>query len=154
MEQLRDHGAERAARHDDGAFRAKRTTGTDRNCRSERLEERDFWFDAAAIDQNCFDCFRYAMAADSLRAKAGHYTDDERAANRHENAIETQMVAGRGNHSSVPAAKIKEIGEKAYQTQQHESDERAEHPDEHGEARDRDDPQRGCEVSQCFVVDA
>ncbi len=113
MKELRDHGAEGAAGHDDRALGAKRPAGTDRNCRREWFEKRDFRLDAAAIDENCFDRFRNAVAADALRAIARHHANDERAANRNKNAVETEMVAGGGNHRSAPVAKIKEVREQA-----------------------------------------
>ena len=58
-----------------------------------RLQKRDFRLDAAAIDQNRFNRFRNAVSADSLRAVARHHADDQRSGDRHENAVNTEMVA-------------------------------------------------------------
>src|SRR5262249_3730686 len=66
VKQLGDHGAERAARHDDRAFRAEWSAGTNRNCRGKRLENCDLRLDFAAIDENCFDCFGNAVAANAF----------------------------------------------------------------------------------------
>src|SRR5580658_4757674 len=119
MEKLRDHRTKGAARHNDRAFRTKWPAGTDGNCGRERLEKCNFGFDTAAIDQNRFDSFRNAVAADPLRTIASHHADDESAANRYENTVVTQMVASRRNHGRVPAAKIKEVGKESDQTEQH-----------------------------------
>jgi len=152
MEKLRDHGAKRAASHDDGAFRAEGPARANRNCGRDWFEQRDFGFDAAAVDQNRFNGFRNAVAADSLRAVAGHDADDQRASDWNENAVETQMIARRRDHCSVPAAKIEDVGEQTDQTKQDERNERAERSDDHRQAGDRGDTQRGSEVSQLFFV--
>ena len=76
VEQLRDHGAERAAGHDDGAFGAERSAGADGDGAGERLEDRHLGFHLAAVDQDGFDGFGNAVAADALRAVARHESDD------------------------------------------------------------------------------
>ena len=79
MEELRDQRSERAAGHDDRPFGAERPARADRDRGRQRLEQRDLRLDAAAVDQDRFDRFGNAVAADALRAVARHHADDQRA---------------------------------------------------------------------------
>src|SRR5438874_889596 len=66
MEELGDHGAERGAGHDDGAFGAKRPAGTDGDGAGERFEYREFRLDLAAVDEDGLNGFRNSVTADAL----------------------------------------------------------------------------------------
>ena len=92
MEELRGHRAECAARHDDWAFGTERAARSDRNRRGDRLQDRQFRLDAAAVEQNGFNRFRYPVAANAFRAVTGHQADDETANDRHRDDEISQMM--------------------------------------------------------------
>ena len=60
----------------------------------ERLQNRHLRLHAAAVDQNGFDGFGNAVAADALRAIARHQADDQRADDRHEHRRAAEVIAG------------------------------------------------------------
>jgi len=107
VKELRNHRSERAAGHDDGAFRTKRSARPDGNCRRERFEERDLGFHAAAVNQYRFNGLRNPVTTDSFGTVPRHDSDDQRAADRNEEAVPTQMISDRRNHRGAPPAKIK-----------------------------------------------
>ena len=79
MEELGEKRANGPAGHDDRPFRAEGAAGADGDRRGERLENRDLRLDQAAAEQDRFQRFGDAVAADFLRAVARHQTDDQRA---------------------------------------------------------------------------
>ena len=66
MKKLGEEGTECAARHNDGAFRAKRSAGTNGNGRRDRLQQRHFRLNLGAAQQDGLDRLRNAMAADAV----------------------------------------------------------------------------------------
>src|SRR5262249_15363908 len=102
----------------------------------------------AAVDENRFDCFWNAMAANALGTVARHETDDESAHNWNQNREIAQVVAGRRDHGGAPAAEIKEIGEKADQPEQNERNKRANSSNEDCEKRNGDNANGSCEIAE------
>src|SRR5262249_5228435 len=94
MKKLRDHRAESSAGHDDRTLGAEWTARTDGNCRRNRLKNRNFRFNPAAVDQDGLNRFRDAVAPDALRAVASHDADDQRAANGDQYAERTKVITG------------------------------------------------------------
>src|SRR5271155_2181126 len=66
MEELGDHGADGAAGHDNGAFRAEGTARADGNRGRDWFEKGDLGLDAAAVDEDGFDGLGNAVSADAL----------------------------------------------------------------------------------------
>ena len=103
---------------------------------------------AAAIDQDRFDRFWNAVSADSFRAVSRHQSDDQRAADRHQNRPDAQMIAGWRDQRGVPAAEIEQIGEKTDQPQQRPGHNGADQADGDGKQRNRNHPPVGGEIAQ------
>ena len=95
MKELRGHRSEGSTGHDDGAFGAERSTRTDRNCRRNRLQNRQLRLDTAAVEQNRFDRFGYSVTANALRSVSRHQADDEAAQDRYCNNEDPKMMADR-----------------------------------------------------------
>ncbi len=85
MKELRKERADRAARHDNRPFGAEGAPGTDGNRRGQWFQHGDFRLHAAAAEENGFERFGNAMAADLFRAVASHQTDDQSTGHRHGN---------------------------------------------------------------------
>src|SRR6267154_659882 len=107
MEELRDHRADSAAGHDNGAFGSEGSAGADGDRRGDGLEDGDFGLDAAAVDQNGFYGFGNAVTADAFRAVAGHDADNQRAGDGDNNAVSPQVISGGGNQRGAPVTEIK-----------------------------------------------
>src|SRR5579871_3087136 len=118
MEELGDHGAERTAGHDDGAFRSEWSAAADGDGRGERLENRQARLDAAAVDENRFDSFRNSVAADALGAIARHESNDESAGDGDENGPCSQVISRWGHQLEIPALVVEEIGEQSDEAEQ------------------------------------
>ena len=88
MEKLREQRAERAAGHDDRAFRAERPAGSDGDRRRQRLQHRHLRLDSALAEQDRLDGFGNAVAANLLRAEARHQSDNEAADDGNEDGPE------------------------------------------------------------------
>ena len=69
--------------------------------RGERLENRDLGFDAAAVDQDGFDGFGDAVAADAFGAVARHQADDEGAGDGDGHLPERREVVAAGETRAV-----------------------------------------------------
>ena len=95
MQELRDERSKRSARHDDRSFGAERTTGSDRDRRRKRLQHRELWLDAAAVDQNRFDRFRDAVAANAVGSIPRHQPDDDAPYDGDDDHEATEHVRGR-----------------------------------------------------------
>src|SRR4029077_5304870 len=107
VKKLGDHRAKGAAGHDNRTFGSEWSTGADGDRGRQRLEERNLWLHAAAIDQNGLDGFRYSVASNALRTVSRHDPDDQGTGDGDENAVDTQVVADRRNHRRAPSAEIK-----------------------------------------------
>ena len=147
-----DHRAKGAAGHDNRTFGSEWSTGADGDCGRQRLEERNLWLHAAAIDQNGLDGFWYSVASNALRTVSRHDPDDQCTGDGDENAVDAQVVADRRNHRGTPSAEVKQIREQPDQAQQHQGDERAERADSHRQCGDRKSPRSCREISQLFVT--
>ena len=66
MKELREQRSQRAARHDDRSFGAKRTARTDGDRRRKRFQKGNLEFYAALSDQNRLNRFGDSVAADFL----------------------------------------------------------------------------------------
>ena len=118
-EELGDHGPECAAGHDDRPFGAERSAGADGDGAGERLQDGHFGLHAAAVDQDGFEGFGDAVAADLLRAVAGHESDDQRAPHRHRYLPKAKMVAGGRDQVGRAQRPIeKQVGHEADQAQE------------------------------------
>ena len=117
-EELRDHRAERAAGHDDRSFGAERPARADGDGAGERLEYGDLRLHLAAVDQNGFDGFRNAVAADAFRAIARHQADDQRPRDGNQHLPKPQVVARGRDQRGAPALEEEQVGEQADQPQQ------------------------------------
>jgi hypothetical protein len=152
VKELRDHGAERAAGHDDRTFRAERAAGTDGDRRRNGFQQRDFGLDAAAVHQYGFDGFGDTVAADAFGAVPSHDADDERAGNGHEQAEHTKMIAGWRNEVGAPAAEVKKVGEKADEPEKGERNERAKRADTHRQKGNGQNSLGHREVAEFVIV--
>ena len=94
-----------------GPFGAERAARTDRNGARKRLQDRDLRLHLAAVDQDRFDRFRNAVAADPLRPVARHQPDDQRARPPAPHLPQPQVVGRRRYHRRAPALEEEQIGE-------------------------------------------
>src|SRR2546423_15501160 len=95
MEKLGSHRTEGAAGHDDRAFSAKRSAGSDRDCGRDRLQNRKFRFNAAAIKQNRLDGFWDSVTSNAFGSISSHEADDHAADNRNQNDESSEMMSNR-----------------------------------------------------------
>ncbi len=65
----------------------------------------------AAVDEDSLHCFRDAVPADLLRAKAGHQPDDQTTADRNDDGDRSQGVPERRDQMNTEALIVKEVGE-------------------------------------------
>ena len=137
MEELRDHGTKRAARHDNRALSSEGSARANGNGRRNRLQNGHPGLDLATLQQNGFNRFWNAVTADTLGAVARHQADDETADHRHDNLQPAEVVARGRNHRSAPALIEKQVGENSNQPQQSEGDEGAEDADADRQQGDR-----------------
>jgi hypothetical protein len=91
MKKLGDQRTERPAGHDDGAFRAKGTSGTDGDGSGNRLEDSESRFNFGPSEQNGFNRFRDAVPANLVRAKPGHQPHDQASDYRRQDDPKAQM---------------------------------------------------------------
>ena len=151
MKQLREERTERAARHDDRTFRAERTAGADRDRRRDRLEDRDLRLDQAAAEQNRFERFGNAVAANFLRAVARHQPDDQRADDRHRNDPRAEMMMLQRFHLRREALEENDVGDHRDEPEQRLGDKRADDADRQRERNEQQHPRIGAEIAQhCF----
>ena len=142
LKDLGDDGAEGAAGHDDRSLGAERAAGADGDRGRQRLEDGDLGRHAAAADEDGFEGFRDAVAADAVGAVAGHEADDEAADDRHEDGQPEQGAvlkdpAVRGKEfieGELPG--VKQVREEPDQPQQDPGDDRAGRTDDQGQRRD------------------
>src|SRR2546427_1745025 len=107
MEELRGHGPECPTRHDDRAFRTERTSRSDGDGRRNRLEDRELRLNTAAVEKDGFDCFRNAVATNSLGSVSRHETNNQAPENRHSDHEDSEMMAER-RHQLARYALVKE----------------------------------------------
>ena len=148
VEELRDERAHGAAGHDDRPLGAERPAGADGDGRGERFEHRQARGHATAVHQDGFDGFGNAVAADLLRAVAGHQAHDQPAGNGHQHHQRAQVMLRRRYHREIPARVEKQVGEEANQAQQDHGAQRAEESDGDGGKRNGDDAKRGGVIAQ------
>src|SRR3954468_5835177 len=109
MEQLREKRADRATGHNDRAFGTKWTARADRDCGRNRFQDRDLRLNQTAAEQNRFERFRDAVAADFLRAVARHQTNDQRTDRRRENDPDAEMMMLERRQRCAEALKKNEV---------------------------------------------
>src|SRR5581483_960996 len=148
VEELRHHGAEGTARHDDRPFGAKRAARADGDRGGERLQEGDPWLHPAPVDQDRLNRLRDAVAANPLRAVARYQPDDERTNHRDQYHPEAERVARRGNERCLPALVEEEIGEQPDEPEQHQGDAGAQDPDADSKRGDQDHAWRDEKVAE------
>ncbi len=148
---LRDQRADRAARHDDRPLRAERTAGADRDRRRERLQNRDLDVQAGAADQDRFDRFRNAVAADLLGAVTRHQADDQRADHRHADGPKAERRILQAHFSEAEAAEIGDVGGEFDQREQGDAGEYARGCHDHGDSRNHQNPRIGREVAETMI---
>jgi hypothetical protein len=102
--------ADRPASHDDGALSAERATGSDRDCRGNRLQDRHFRRHPATTDQDRLDRLGDTVAADLLRAKTRHQPDDETAGNRDDDHPDRARRRRQRDGMDTEAAEPDEVG--------------------------------------------
>ena len=93
MEHLSEERANRAARHDDRPFRAERPARAYGDGRRERLQDRNLRGHAAAPEENRFERFGYAVAANLLRPVARQQPYDESADDGHDDDERAERVS-------------------------------------------------------------
>src|SRR5262249_2101247 len=135
-------------RHNDRAFGAERPTGPNRNCRRNGFQDRKFRLDAAAVEQNGFNGFRYAMAANSFRTVSRHQPDNETAKHRNGYNKDSKMVPARRNEFCRYPLIKEDICEKSDELQQPQRYECTECADRNGEGGNSQQPRRSCEITQ------
>src|SRR6185436_7193669 len=148
VEELRDHGAEGAAGHDDRTFRAEGAARPDGDGGRERLEEGDPGLDLAALEQDGLDRFRDPVAADTLGPVAGHEADDEGARHGDEDLEPPEVVARGRHHLRRPALEEEQVREQADQLQEGQGHVRGDDADDDGQGREREHAAGGGEVAQ------
>ncbi len=84
MKALREERPNCAAGHDYRALSAERTAAADRNRRRQGFQDCDFRLHAAAAEQNSFERFGNAMAANFFRSVSRHKADNHAADHRNE----------------------------------------------------------------------
>ena len=149
---LRDERSERAARHDDRAFRAEGTAGADRDGRRQRLEERDARRDAAAVDQDRLDGLGNAVAADAFRSVAGHEADDGRTDHRNEHDPGAQLVPGGARRVNAPALEEEQVRAERDEVQQADGDDGRQRADAERDGREQQNAAVGGEVAELVLV--
>ena len=107
MEHLRKERTHRASRHDDGAFRAERSAGTDGDGSGKRLEQSDARLNLCAVDQNGLDGLGNAVTADLVRSEARHQADQQAADDRHKYGKPAQMIVSPARQISSSGAENK-----------------------------------------------
>jgi hypothetical protein len=137
VEPLRDERTERAAGHDDGAFRTERSAGADGDGRRERLEHRNGGVHARAANKYGLDGFRHAVAADALGAVTRHHADDQPTDHWHERENPALCAAGGAHRNEADAVVIKNVGEEVNSRQQGYGKGRRADADEYGEAAEQ-----------------
>ncbi len=98
LDPLRQQRTEGAAGHDDRTFRAERAAGADGDGGGDGFEYGDARLDARAVQQDGFNGFGNAVAANLVRAVAGHDADDDAADDRYQHHPVAERTAGRADH--------------------------------------------------------
>src|SRR6185437_10072512 len=135
-------------RHDDRPFGAERAARADRDRRGQRLQDGDLDIEAAAAEQDGFDRFRDAMAADLVGAVAGHQSDDDAADDGDGHGSHPEGgVAERQVRERQPA-EVGDVGEEADEIEQYQAGDRTGGADQNGDARDQENARLGGEVPE------
>src|SRR5207248_8898496 len=95
MKELGDQRSNGAARHDDRTFCAEWASRTDRDCRRNRLQNRDPWLHFCSAEKNRFDGLRNPVSANAFRPETRHDADDQAADDWNKNDQVSQGVLGR-----------------------------------------------------------
>ncbi len=152
MKELRDDRSERAARHDDRAFCAERSPGSDRDCRRQRLQNRQPRLHLASINKDRFQGFRNPVPANPLRAVSRHNADDKSASHRHQNREPAQMISRRRRESGTHLSEVKEVGEEADEPQQRPCDTCCQQTNRNRQKGNRDHARRRREIAQLHRI--
>ncbi len=124
--------ADRAARLDDGAFRAEWTAGADCNRGRDRLQDCNFCLDAAARREDRFHRFGNSVALDFVRAVFGHEADDDAPDHGHQNYPRSERCVFRAAKMKRPCVVIGKVREQADQVVQNVSDDSREDANQRG----------------------
>src|SRR6516164_5672957 len=118
MKELRRHGTESAARHDDRALRTEGTSRANRDGRRNRLKESDFWFNPAPVQQDGLNRFGNSMSANTFRPVARHKTDNQATYHWHQNDKPSQVMAGGTHHVRLKSLIEEQVGKQPDQLEQ------------------------------------
>jgi hypothetical protein len=133
VEGLADQRADGSASLNDGAFRAKRAAGSDRNGRRNGLQDRHTRRDPAAVEQHRFHSLRNAVPFDFGGPVPGHDADNEATDYRSDDYHPAQMVVLSAGEVSRPAMEEEKVREQADQFVQCERDDACHQADRGGE---------------------
>ena len=111
VEGLGEERAERAARHDDRAFRTEGPPLPIEIAEERGFEDGDLRAHSAAPDQNRFHRLRYPMVSDLFRPEPRHKADQKAAGHRHEDRPRPQIIPGRRHHLRPETVVVEQIGE-------------------------------------------
>ena len=125
---MREHRAERAARHDDGAFRAERSArangdGAEIGFRIATLRSM-----LLPSEQDGLERFGNAVAANFVLNHTRHQPHDQRARHRHEDHPQSQMIALRHGRGRGPAVIKSQVRNRRNQPEQGVGDKRRTSP--------------------------
>src|SRR6185437_8486554 len=119
LEPLGDEGANGAARHNDGAFRAEGAARTDGERGRDGFQDGDLGLDARSAKQDGFNGLGNAVSANFVRAVVGHEADDETADDGHDGHEPMgQCGTRRADHGDAEAVVIEEVGAEGNGAQQ------------------------------------
>jgi hypothetical protein len=116
----------------------------------ERLQHGDTRLDAAAVDEDGFDRFGNAVAADAIRSVPRHQANDQRTDHWHDDDERTEMMRFRFRSPRRDALEKEDIRKERDQAKKPERDERADDPDADRECRDGEETRCGGEVAELW----
>ena len=135
MHKLADQRSHCTAGLNNRTFSTKRTACSDRDRRRDRLQNRDFGLDPAAVDQDGFHGFRNAVPANLVGAVPRHNTDDDAPNHRCNDYPQAKVVIARTSENERHPMKEEDVREQADEVVQQVSDSSRQHTNQSRQER-------------------
>ncbi len=140
--------AEGSAGHDDGAFRTEGASGADGDGGGDGLENGDLGVDAGAVEEDGFDGFGDAVAADLLGAVARHDADEYATDYRDERHPVTERAVCWPDGGEAEAVEVEDVGGEGDALEEQDGEEGCAGADDDGDAGEQPDAAVDGEVAE------
>src|SRR6185369_14287710 len=111
MEHLSDQRSEGSAGLNNRAFGAEWSAGADGDRGRDWLQNRDLWFDTAAIGENGFHSLGNPVSTNFARTILGHQPNDDSTDHRNDDHPITEMMLADADHLEADVVKENQVRE-------------------------------------------